>query len=322
MALALTAGCVSIHPEVDQRHGDAVTAANRAQTINPQGMRNPDAVSGIDGRAAKETMDRYVDSFKSPPPNTNVINIGGGLAGQRTARSVRPTMHSSRRLKRRQNGAVIVTVAFAIAVSAGLYGHRAGFRPSVRGEDRIADERPTVARWQQPRNSTGPDALTRATNAGITAGNLNKVNFQGAAAGFVDADITFSDSLIGPTVTFRSVREREIRQMHAHARRHGAVDSAGHERLQRQCCLWRDQGVYALAVATRAPAQTDCALPIASCRSPVDSTGRMVMGAVNSGEPSPANSVGWTLRGMPAAQNESRDLLKGEGQCNLPGTIR
>jgi hypothetical protein len=26
-------------------------------------------------------MDRYVDSFKAPPPTMNVINIGGSLTG-------------------------------------------------------------------------------------------------------------------------------------------------------------------------------------------------------------------------------------------------
>lgn len=80
--LGLLAGCVAIHPEVDQRHGQAVMGARDAQTFNPQAARNPNAVSGIDGMAAKETMDRYVDTFKSPPPTTNVINIGGGLGGQ------------------------------------------------------------------------------------------------------------------------------------------------------------------------------------------------------------------------------------------------
>jgi hypothetical protein len=79
--LGLLAGCVSIHPEVDQRYGQAITAAKDAQTFNPQASSNPKPVSGIDGRAAKESFDRYVDSFKSPPPTTNVINIGGGLAG-------------------------------------------------------------------------------------------------------------------------------------------------------------------------------------------------------------------------------------------------
>ena len=55
--------------------------AKNAQTLNPHVTRDPNAVSGIDGRPAKEAMDRYVDSFKSPPTNTNVINIGGSLNG-------------------------------------------------------------------------------------------------------------------------------------------------------------------------------------------------------------------------------------------------
>ena len=77
--LALLPGCVAIYPEVDQREGQAVTAARTAQTIDPRASGKPRPVSGIDGRAAKETMDRYVDTFKSPPPVMNVINIGGGL---------------------------------------------------------------------------------------------------------------------------------------------------------------------------------------------------------------------------------------------------
>jgi hypothetical protein len=80
-AVGLTAGCVSIHPGVDQRYGEAVASAKLAQTLNPQGTPRPDVPPGIDGRVAKETMDRYVDSFKAPPPTMNVINIGGSLVG-------------------------------------------------------------------------------------------------------------------------------------------------------------------------------------------------------------------------------------------------
>ena len=77
-----TAGCVAIHPEVDNRAGEAVTAARQMQTLNPGGIRPPADGPGIDGRAAKEGMDRYVESFRAPPPTTNVINIGGSLTGQ------------------------------------------------------------------------------------------------------------------------------------------------------------------------------------------------------------------------------------------------
>jgi hypothetical protein len=82
----LLAGCVAIHPEVDRRSGEAVLSAQGAQTLNPRPVRDPDAVSGIDGRAAgraaKESMDRYVESFRAPAPNINVINIGGSLSDQ------------------------------------------------------------------------------------------------------------------------------------------------------------------------------------------------------------------------------------------------
>ena len=80
VALALT-GCVSLHPDIDWSYGEAVTATNRAQRLNPLGVRAPESAPGMDGRAAKEAMDRYVDSFKAPPPTMNVINIGGSLAG-------------------------------------------------------------------------------------------------------------------------------------------------------------------------------------------------------------------------------------------------
>ena len=51
------------------------------QTINPDASRNPDPVFGLDGKAANEAIGRYQDSFKTPPPTFNVINIGGGITG-------------------------------------------------------------------------------------------------------------------------------------------------------------------------------------------------------------------------------------------------
>ena len=40
----------------------------------------------MDGRAAREAVGRYQDSFKSPPPVVNVINIGGSVGGGRSNR--------------------------------------------------------------------------------------------------------------------------------------------------------------------------------------------------------------------------------------------
>jgi hypothetical protein len=82
--LATLAGCVSPAPYVESHIGSAVNAAKAQQTINPDASKNPDPVAGIDGRAAKNSVDRYEDSFKAPPPTFNIININsGGTAGGR-----------------------------------------------------------------------------------------------------------------------------------------------------------------------------------------------------------------------------------------------
>jgi predicted component of type VI protein secretion system len=79
LLLVLTAGCSTMTPQYDTKFGDAVRAAKLKMTINPDAGKNPDQVAGMDGKAARETMNLYHDSFKSPPPAVNVINIGGGL---------------------------------------------------------------------------------------------------------------------------------------------------------------------------------------------------------------------------------------------------
>lgn len=81
-AASTLAACASTTtPRLDAHFGEAVLAARAQQTINPDAGRNPDQVSGLDGRAAREAMARYHDSFKTPPPTFNVINIGGSITG-------------------------------------------------------------------------------------------------------------------------------------------------------------------------------------------------------------------------------------------------
>jgi hypothetical protein len=73
-------GCASPStPNFDAHFGQAVLAARAQQTINPDASANPNPPSGIDGRAARASIERYHDSFKTPPPSFNVINIGGGI---------------------------------------------------------------------------------------------------------------------------------------------------------------------------------------------------------------------------------------------------
>ncbi len=81
-AVVVLTGCAGADtPRLDARFGEAVRAARAQQTVDPEASRNADPVSGIDGVAAKQAMDRYRDSFKRPPETFSVINIGGDLGG-------------------------------------------------------------------------------------------------------------------------------------------------------------------------------------------------------------------------------------------------
>jgi hypothetical protein len=68
--------CIATSPRLDARFGDSVNIAKAQQTLNPDASRNRNVVAGMDGKAAQETVVRYRESFKSPPPPANVFTIG------------------------------------------------------------------------------------------------------------------------------------------------------------------------------------------------------------------------------------------------------
>lgn len=84
----LLAGCGSTTPHYDTHFGEAVRTARLQMTINPDAGRTVgtgvDAATGMDGRATKQAMDRYEQSYKTPPQAVNVINIGGSLTNNNT----------------------------------------------------------------------------------------------------------------------------------------------------------------------------------------------------------------------------------------------
>lgn len=84
LVIALLGGCAaSTTPSYDTRFGDAVRQSRARMTLNPNAGANPDPVVGMDGKAAREATIRYHETFKTPPPVVNVINIGGSTsAGQ------------------------------------------------------------------------------------------------------------------------------------------------------------------------------------------------------------------------------------------------
>lgn len=77
LAGVLTA-CVEPAPRVEAEFGNATRATLNAQIINPVAGNNPDPVAGLDGRAARDTINNYQKSFAKPEPTPNVFNIGVG----------------------------------------------------------------------------------------------------------------------------------------------------------------------------------------------------------------------------------------------------
>jgi hypothetical protein len=84
MVGALTAAtlyaCASATPRLDANLGHAVNTAKLQQTLNPDAGTNRDPVSGLGGTPARETIERYHESFRAPPPTFEII-FGGGSAG-------------------------------------------------------------------------------------------------------------------------------------------------------------------------------------------------------------------------------------------------
>jgi hypothetical protein len=178
-------------------------------------------------------------------------------------KSVNSPMPISSLLRRRQTGATLVTVAFALLFLLGFMGIALDFGHLfvVKSELQTATDSCALAAAQELDGAS--DALTRATSAGLTAGNLNKVNFQGTATGLVAADITFSDSLIGSySSTFTPVANAHYAKC-VHTR--GGMAPwmlQAMSAFSGNASYRATQAVIAQAVAVLANAQTNCAIPV------------------------------------------------------------
>jgi hypothetical protein len=226
----------------------------------------------------------------------------------------------------RQKGAVILTVAMALLFLLGFMAIALDFGHLfvVKTELQTAMDSCALAAAQELDRAS--DALTRATNAGRTAGNLNKVNFQGAVAGVIDSEITFSDTLTGAySHTFAPVKNAKYAKC-THAKSGMApwlmqAISA----FSGNASYKANQSVVALGVATLTNSQTACALPIAMCQKTATgpsfgyNKGDWVLGWVN-----PDDSVYGQFRwvdytGNGGGAKEIKDMLAGDGYCALPG---
>lgn len=226
----------------------------------------------------------------------------------------------------RQSGAVIVTVALVLLFLLGFMGIALDFGRLfiVKTELQTALDSCALSAAQELDGAS--DALTRATSAGKTAADLNKINFQGTATGIAQADIVFSDSLIGTySHTFTPVANaRYAKCLHTKS---GIAPWILHalSAFSGNGTYGASQSVAAVAVATRAPSQTNCLVPVGICQKSATpgwgfSRGEWIEGVTNSNDDVESGQFRWVdFTGAGGGAREVKDLLTSSGQCGLPG---
>jgi hypothetical protein len=232
-------------------------------------------------------------------------------------------------LKKRQRGAVAVVVGIAIFVLVGMIGLALDLGQMFVNKTELQNAADACALAAARELDGTADALIRADAAGMLVGGRNLVGFQGGAVALDADDITYSEQL-SPNSTY--------------------VNNADPAKAKFAMCqvertdikMWfmgvrgfGDQTVRAYAVATLAPSQSTCAIPIGMCNQAGGFVvGQWYSGKYESGTPSTTGSYNWidfTVQGgwEPPEEdvcntgggggaNEIKCLLTGPGQCQLP----
>ncbi|UCF23089.1 MAG: hypothetical protein JSV72_19860 [Ralstonia sp.] len=159
--------------------------------------------------------------------------------------------------KRKQRGVVLPIVGLVIAVLLGMAGLVIDLGGLFVAKSELQSAVDSCALSAAQELDGNKDALTRATNAGLTAGNANNVTYQKVSASLAAADITFSTSLTGtysPAATGSS-GSSYVKCNH--------TTSGITARLIKFVGGATTNSVAALAVATRVHAQSTCPIPVA-----------------------------------------------------------
>jgi len=172
--------------------------------------------------------------------------------------------------RHRQRGAVIITVALLTFFLLGFIGFALDFGRLfvVKSELQTAMDSCALAAAQeldlQPSIGGAPSAIDRARSAGLTAGNLNAVNFQsGTWSGkgqLVDAEVTFKDQ--DYAVTTDPTVAQYVQCQHVQPAVQMWLMHAMGTFLGNTTDYPSVRNVMASAVATRAHGQTTCPIPV------------------------------------------------------------
>jgi Flp pilus assembly protein TadG len=171
----------------------------------------------------------------------------------------------------RQRGATLITVALVMFLLLGFIGMAIdiGRLFVIKSELQTAMDSCALSAAQELDSQT--DAITRARNAGKNASDLNRVNFQSnvwGGLGLLDqnTDITFrAADYITPTTTPALARYAQCQHMHTGVQTYllQALGMFDHGGPADPLLTTNTKNVFALAVATRGPAQSTCPVPLA-----------------------------------------------------------
>jgi hypothetical protein len=83
IALVGLAGCASSTPTFDEQFSKSLRTLQAQQVLNPNATQENSrrVPEGMDGRAARETLERYQKSFQQPSRPASSLLSGGGGAG-------------------------------------------------------------------------------------------------------------------------------------------------------------------------------------------------------------------------------------------------
>jgi Flp pilus assembly protein TadG len=223
-------------------------------------------------------------------------------------------------MRARQEGAVAVMVALSLMVLLGLAGVviDIGRLFVIRSElQNAADACALAAAFELDGNA---NALTRAENAGILAGTRNQANFQSTPVAVTAADISFSTQLsdgAGGNTNYQT------QAAGAPANSTYAMCTLARPGVPMTLATFLGMGaqnVAALGVATLAPSQTSCAIPMGVCTKGPAPTfgvtpGEWLTGRFDSGG-GMTGSFNWIDFSPPGGgQSELAALLAGSGSC-------
>lgn len=219
-----------------------------------------------------------------------------------------------------QRGAVAIIVGICIVVLVGMIGLVVDMGHLFVFKSELQNAADSCALAAAKELDGAGDAILRAESAGITVGQQNKADLQGAGVTILPANIKFSATL-SPNSNYLSQAAGANPATAKYAM--CTLNRSGIAMWFMQVMGMGNQTVAAEAVATLSPSQTACAIPIGVCKQGSGANFGLVTGKWYSGKFSAGSggtgSYDWIDFTPPGGgANELKDLLAGVGECNLP----